>query len=135
MATNQAIFQDVLAKFTARLTKEEIKQFKFSSVDDVKDEVLKIQDAQGRRGEMMNLPRIQSFLEAMQDYGKVIEVFLNASSVLCFIWGPMKFCLQVRVGIIILTVSNLHRRLQVHGLNHLILFSMLTNKSRNTYLS
>jgi hypothetical protein len=32
----------------------------------------------------------------MDQYSKVIEVFLNASSMLCFVWGPMKFCLQVR---------------------------------------
>ncbi|KAF4628757.1 hypothetical protein G7Y89_g9399 [Cudoniella acicularis] len=31
-------------------------------------------------------------------FGNVIEVFLNASSILCFVWGPLKFCLQVANG-------------------------------------
>jgi hypothetical protein len=89
-------FQQVLAKFTTRLTKQELNDFKFSSLDDVLATVETIQAEQGRRKEMMNLTRIQRFLEAMGQYGQVIEVFLNTSSILCFVWGPMKFCLQVR---------------------------------------
>ncbi|KAH9212710.1 hypothetical protein DL95DRAFT_508617 [Leptodontidium sp. 2 PMI_412] len=88
------IFTQVLTKFTTRLTKQELEDFKFSSLDDVLKTVHSIQKEQGRRKEMMNLTRIQSFLEAMGQYGQVIEVFLNASSILCFVWGPMKFCLQ-----------------------------------------
>jgi hypothetical protein len=95
MATSHEAFQRVLTNFTARLTKEELENFKFSSLGDVQIAVKTIQDDQGRRNSMMNIPRIQGFLEAMDQYGKVIEVFLNASSLLCFIWGPMKFILQV----------------------------------------
>lgn len=89
-------FKHVLAKFTTRLTKQELNDFKFSSLEDVLASVQSIQAEQGRRKEMMNLTRIQRFLEAMGQYGQVIEVFLNTSSILCFVWGPMKFCLQVR---------------------------------------
>lgn len=39
--------------------------------------------------------RLNSFLEAMEQYGKVIEVFLNNSEFISFIWGPAKFLLQV----------------------------------------
>lgn len=90
-------FQQVVAKFTTRLTKQELNDFKFVSLDDVLATVQTIQTDQGRRKEMMNLKRIQRFLEAMGQYGEVIEVFLNTSSILCFIWGPMKFCLQVNM--------------------------------------
>ncbi|TVY78217.1 C2H2 finger domain transcription factor crzA [Lachnellula suecica] len=98
MATAQSAFDDVLSKFKSRLSKKELDDFKFSSLDDVRVSVVAIQEEQGRRRTMMNLTRIQAFLEAMDQYGKVIEVFLNASSVLCFVWGPMKFCLQVASG-------------------------------------
>ena len=46
----------------------------------------------------MNLSRIQSFLEAMNQFGKVVEMFLNVSEAVAFIWGPMKFLLLVRVN-------------------------------------
>lgn len=90
-------FNDVLHKFKSRLSKKELEDFKFSSFDDVRVAVYAIQEEQGRKSEMMHLPRILGFLEAMEQYGKVVEVFLNASSFLCLIWGPMKFCLQARM--------------------------------------
>jgi hypothetical protein len=85
----------VLASFTSRLTKKELEDFQFSTLGDVQVAIIAIQEEQGRRKAIMNLTRVQRFLEAMDQYGKVIEVFLNTSSVLCFVWGPMKFCLQV----------------------------------------
>jgi hypothetical protein len=97
MASINNNFQQVLADFTKRLTKDELNDFKFSSLNDVLITVETIQTEQGQLKKMMNLTRIQRFLEAMNHYGSVIEVFLNASEVLCFVWGPMKFCLQVRM--------------------------------------
>jgi hypothetical protein len=128
MPSIDSSFQQALANFSKRLTKQELEDFKFSSLSDVLVAVEDIQVGipflvlilcfrhrtmfsillvqyllilgkveQGRRKELMNLTRIRRFLEAMDQYGKVIEVFLNASSMLCFVWGPMKFCLQVRL--------------------------------------
>lgn len=96
MATVSESFQQVVERFTRRLTKEELKDFKFASLDDVLGSVESIQVEQGKRKSMMNLTRIKRFLEAMRQYGTIVEVFLNASSLLCFVWGPMKFCLMVR---------------------------------------
>ena len=95
MSTPEDSFKKAYTNFSSRLTKKEIQDFEFSSINDVRVAVMAIQEEQGRRKKMMNLPRIQKFLEVMDEYGKVIEVFLNASSILCFVWGPMKFCLQV----------------------------------------
>lgn len=95
MSSADANFQQALVKFKKRLTKEEEEDFKFTSLEDVVVEVNNIQERQGQRKEMMNLPRIKRFLEAMAQYEKIIEVFLNASAMLCFVWGPMKFCLHV----------------------------------------
>lgn len=88
-------FQQALTKFTARLTNAEIENFKLSSLGDVTMAVKVIQHDQARRKSMMNLTRMQGFLEAIDQYGKVVEIFVNTSSFLCFIWGPMKFILQV----------------------------------------
>ena len=90
-------FQQVVEKFTKRLTREEQNEFKFTSLGDVLASVGSIQAEQGKRDSMMNLTRIKRFLEAMRQYGTIVEVFLNASSLLCFIWGPMKFCLMVKM--------------------------------------
>src|ERR1700680_4347709 len=87
----------------------------------------RIKAEQGRRKELMNLTRIRRFLEAMDQYGKVIEVFLNDSSMLCVVWGPMKFCLQVRPLQTRWSETHMLRRLQVPGLMLSILFLMHIN--------
>lgn len=43
----------------------------------------------------MGMRRIQKFLEGMEGLGKIIDVFLNTSGMVAFIWGPIKFLLLV----------------------------------------
>ena len=90
-------FNRVLSNFRARLTKTELDNFKFCNLKDVQQTIVNIQEHQEKRKEMMNFSRILGFLEAMDQFGKVVEVFLNSSEILCFIWGPLKFLLQVRI--------------------------------------
>jgi hypothetical protein len=95
MAPSQDSFREILSGFKKRLTQDELHDFQFATLEDVRLEMARIQDAQASRKEMMNMPRIQSFLEAMDQFGKVIEVFLNTSEFVAFVWGPLKFLLQV----------------------------------------
>jgi hypothetical protein len=63
--------------------------------------MLRIQQEQDGRKKMMNMCRIQACLETMEQFGKVVGVFLNVSDALAFIWGPMKFVLQVGHRIVV----------------------------------
>jgi hypothetical protein len=90
-------FQDSLNKFKSRLTNDERSQFQFTKLEDLRQAAGKIQAEQGARSAAMHLPRIKGFLEAFTQFGTVIEVFLNASEFVAFIWGPMKFLLQVSI--------------------------------------
>ena len=95
MMSIESGFRDALAKFSSDLTPKEVEEFRFTTLEDVHKVVVTIQHQQARRKEMMNLTRIQSFVEAMKNFGEVIEVFLNLSEFVPFIWGPIKFLLQV----------------------------------------
>ncbi|RAR00183.1 C2H2 domain-containing protein [Stemphylium lycopersici] len=86
-------FTQAITKFRARLKGQDLVNFKNTTFDELCKEILKLQREQERRGTVMNLSRIQSFLEAMNQFGKVIEIFLNVSEAVAFIWGPMKFLL------------------------------------------
>ncbi|KAL9110913.1 MAG: hypothetical protein Q9227_004528 [Pyrenula ochraceoflavens] len=94
MASPKDAFQSTLNDFKKRLTSKEQKDFEFSSLNDVKWEMARIQKEQENVKQMMNFTRIQSFLEAMEQFGKVVEVFLNTTEFLAFVWGPVKFLLQ-----------------------------------------
>ena len=95
MTSIESGFRNALAKFSSGLTPKEVEEFRFTTLEDVHKVVVTIQHQQARRKEMMNLTRIQSFVEAMKNFGEVIEVFLNLSEFVPFIWGPIKFLLQV----------------------------------------
>ncbi|OCL11999.1 hypothetical protein AOQ84DRAFT_421718 [Glonium stellatum] len=86
-------FEKALKAFQSRLTASERAQCRVTTLDDLKVTILTIQAEQRVRKEMMHMGRIRSFLEAMEHFGKVIEVFLNTTNILAFVWGPVKLLL------------------------------------------
>ncbi|KAF2096252.1 C2H2 domain-containing protein [Rhizodiscina lignyota] len=87
-------FDTALTKFKTRLTPKELKDFEFTTLEDVQTTAIQIQKTQEVTRTNMNMTRIKSFLEAMEQFGSIVEVFLNANEFIAFIWGPMKFMLQ-----------------------------------------
>lgn len=50
----------------------------------------------GRIGKFLGgMEGLARFLEGMETQGRVVDVFLNASLTVAFVWGPIKFLLQV----------------------------------------
>jgi hypothetical protein len=90
-----AAFQNALAEFRKRLTGEELARFQNTTYPQFCSELHDLQKEQIRRREVMNLSRIEAFLEGMHQLGKTIEVFVNAVDMVAFIWGPIKFLLLV----------------------------------------
>jgi len=95
MSTLEDDFKHVLAEFKKRLKPDELAKFAFTSLNDLELATKDLQEKQKKSKTIQNLTRIQPFLQAMMQYKEIIEVFFNASSMLCFIWGPMKFMLLV----------------------------------------
>lgn len=87
-ATNTPLsaFEISLQKVQQKLTPQEIQNFPLTSLDDLRTAIDDIQRQQVQRGSLQCLIRIQPFLVAMEQYGKVIEVFLNSSDILAFVW-------------------------------------------------
>ncbi|KAJ8131792.1 hypothetical protein O1611_g1828 [Lasiodiplodia mahajangana] len=83
-------FDRALTKFKASLSPELLRDFSICTLEDVKKISLEIQAEQKH---LSHMKRIEAFTEAMTNFGQTIEVFLNTSSLLCFIWGPFKFLL------------------------------------------
>ncbi|KAI0198195.1 hypothetical protein F4808DRAFT_452139 [Astrocystis sublimbata] len=82
-------------KTEARLSKDELQHFSLSKFDDVQRVIAGIQQQQEKSRRLMYLKRIEPFLKMMTEYGKVVDTFVNASTLLAFIWGPMKFIIMV----------------------------------------
>ncbi|KAI1658130.1 WD40 repeat-like protein [Daldinia decipiens] len=86
-------FQRALNRFKQSITPDLAKEFSISSLSDVKQVCKEIQQKHGSEGKLRYMGRLRGFIEAMEQFGKVIEIFVNASELVCFIWGPIKFIL------------------------------------------
>ena len=88
-------YRGAVLKFRARLSGDKLTDFKSTTYEGLLHEILRIQRDQENNKAMLNFSRIQSFLEAMEQFSKTIEVFLNVSDAVAFVWGPVKFLLLV----------------------------------------
>ncbi|CAI7574998.1 unnamed protein product [Penicillium glandicola] len=95
MATGGFPFRRVLESFKSQLGPDLAAEFEMTSLADLKRSIAKIERKQATERRMQNMRRLSNFVDIMDNYGKVIEVFLNVTDVLAFVWGPMKFLLQV----------------------------------------
>jgi len=80
------VFEDALSDFRKGLSKKELAQFQWVDFKDVEETIRGIERDQKMKKKMQNLARIKPFLEGMRQYGKIIEVFLNTSNIIAYIW-------------------------------------------------
>lgn len=126
-------FHRAITNFRRNLTDEQLSDIQNTKYDDMCNRISQLQQEQETRKELKNLARIQSCLEAMHQFGKTIEVFLNTSDAVAFVWGPIKFLLVVRTSFLakIHPLMLIEQRLQATLTTLLRPFLTLTNKLVN----
>lgn len=90
---NPDSFQRALTKFKRSLSTRSpdlVNQFSISSLQDIKIACCDIQDEMGKKGCLRRMRRIEGFIEAMNQLGQSIDVFVNANDLVCFIWVNKK---------------------------------------------
>ncbi|XRM43507.1 hypothetical protein ABZX51_006682 [Aspergillus tubingensis] len=96
MATEgSACFQQALNSFKTQSGPGLVAEFEMTSLTALKSSIAKIEKRQRKEKRMQNMRRLSKFIEIMERHGKVIEILLNTTNLLAFVWGPMKFLLQV----------------------------------------
>lgn len=80
------VFRKALENFKRDLTAQQCRDFGITTLQNVKDEVKRIQDKYGSAKKLRGMSRMSKFLEAMTQLEQVISVFLNVSEVVAFIW-------------------------------------------------
>lgn len=79
-------FEVILDDFKAQLTVKELDEFKFASLQGLRTTIKLIQKEQEAKRRMQHMRRLEPFLRTMEQYGTVVEVFVNTSETLAFIW-------------------------------------------------
>ena len=79
-------FERVLQHFKNNLTPDEVKDFQFTKLHDLHVEIEIIQQNHASARKLRNMKRLEKFLEAMEQYGKIVEIFLNCTPILAYVW-------------------------------------------------
>jgi hypothetical protein len=85
IVTPNVAFEEALTTFKKTLSKKHQENFKNTSLEELKKDIAELQAKQQSSRRMQNLNRIKPFLEAMDQFGKVIEPFCNIDGV-AFVW-------------------------------------------------
>jgi hypothetical protein len=96
------IFSSVFLSFKETFPQHYIDEFQeIKSLGDLNHAIQAIEKQQANRRCLRNMQKVRPFLNALEQYSQVIEVFVNAKpDMLAFIWGPIKFCLQVKLPVL-----------------------------------
>ena len=79
-------FQRALEKCNKNLSPRQRQEFQAATLEDLIQEVKKIQERRGSQRELRSMARLQRFIEAMKQYGELVNVFLNSTPFLGYIW-------------------------------------------------
>jgi len=79
-------FERALLEFKRTLPPDEVNKFAGTTLKDLKTSIIAIQNKQKSARTMQNLARIMGFLEAMETYSKVLDIFVNVNDFVAFIW-------------------------------------------------
>ena len=82
----ETIFEVALRDFRNSLTSQQILEFQSTQFHDLKTFLAAVQAKQKSERTLQNMTRLNGFLEAMEAYGKVIDVFVNVNNVVAFVW-------------------------------------------------
>ncbi|OCK83584.1 hypothetical protein K432DRAFT_390262 [Lepidopterella palustris CBS 459.81] len=93
LSTHSPALEKALNEFRSGLSQDDQDEFNNTTLEDHQRSILEVQEKHASARKAKNMTRLKAFLEAMEQYGKIVEVFLNASNVLAFVWGPAKVSL------------------------------------------
>lgn len=79
-------FERVLDRFKCNLSEKDKTDFEFTNLGDVYKVIDGIQKQQEKNKTLRNLKRLRPFLDAMGQFGKVLDTFANSSQYVAFIW-------------------------------------------------
>jgi hypothetical protein len=93
----RAAFHGVIQDFRSKLKNDSLYNeiLRTKNIEEVYAVTDRLQEEQARTGRLRNMSKITPFLEGLNSYANVIEVFMQAKpDVLALIWGPIKLILQ-----------------------------------------
>lgn len=88
MASNSHVtsFERALNEFKKDLKKRDQDNFKSTTFDGLQQCIGDLQKKQHSSRRLQSLNRLKPFIEAIEQYGKVVTVFANTNEIVAFVW-------------------------------------------------
>lgn len=87
-------------KKNAQLGRDEAEEFRFADLNSLRSTIKRIQTEQEAKRRMRNMKRLEPFLQIMEQYGHAVDVFVNTSEILAFVWVSVRWAgKHVRIGL------------------------------------
>lgn len=92
MAAIRSDFERAVDAFrkSADLDEAEMADFELTDLQALLQAINSIQNKQAQNRRLMYMKRLEPFLKTMEDYGKILEVFLSTSIFIAFVWVVIK---------------------------------------------
>lgn len=78
-------------KQNAQLGPDEIKEFRFADLKSLRSTIKQIQAEQEAKRRMRHMRRLEPLLQTMEQYGRTVDVFVNTSEILAFVWVSVRW--------------------------------------------
>ncbi|KAI1355972.1 putative zinc finger protein [Xylaria sp. FL0043] len=88
-------FDKALEEFKEGLRRRDIEKFKSTTLGELNLSIQRLQARQHAERRLLNMNRLQPFLDAIEQYGNVVAKFYSNTDIVAFIWGPAKLLLEV----------------------------------------
>lgn len=85
-ASHAPAFERILEDFKKTLKKRDLENFKHTTYGDITKCIGELQETQHKTRRNQNLRRLEPFVEAIDQYGKVVAIFCNSNDFVPFIW-------------------------------------------------
>ncbi|KAJ3579076.1 hypothetical protein NPX13_g1491 [Xylaria arbuscula] len=92
--TTQSLLEKSLQKFKNGLTKRLTASFEATTLEALEASIHEIQVKQHAQRRIQGLHKLGRFIEAIKQYGEVIDRIYGSNHFVAFIWGPLSFLLQ-----------------------------------------
>jgi hypothetical protein len=79
-------FERELEEFKKGLKKRDQENFKMATFKELEKSIGDLQTKQLSQRRLQNLNRLKPFLDAIEQYGKVVQVFCNSNEIVAFVW-------------------------------------------------
>jgi hypothetical protein len=86
ISNGHTAFESAQVKFKATLSAQEQSKFQDTTLDDLRKTIGEIQRKQSSERRLRGMQRLEAFLEGMKEFDKIIQVLVNSTPILGYVW-------------------------------------------------